>query len=101
MKKSLAVLIQHNLVSFEQNKRGFVEYTANTQNALLYMRFPRYVYSAKTLYGDEAELIVEELLQHGQLTMSLVLTKVTYRLRNTETQGWYLMYMIKLVMIQT
>lgn len=43
-------------------------------------RFPVYLYSSKTLFGDVAELIVEELLLHGQLQMSEVITRVHTRL---------------------
>ena len=81
VKVALTVLIQHNIVNFQQNKHGFVEYTVDVRSLLLHTRFPRYVYSAKTLYGDEAELIVEELLQHGQVSMASVVENVTQRLR--------------------
>ena len=72
--------MQHNVIDYELHKRGFVEYRLNTENVLTRLRFPRYIYSAKMLYGDSAELLVEELLRHGQIEMSRLLDKVTERL---------------------
>ena len=79
-KKALYILMQHNVVDYDLHKRGFVEYRLNTENVLTRLRFPRYIYSAKMLYGDTAELLVEELLRHGQIEMSRLLDKVTERL---------------------
>ncbi|KFQ25715.1 DNA-directed RNA polymerase III subunit RPC3, partial [Mesitornis unicolor] len=52
VKKALCVLIQHNLVSYQLQKRGFVEYEARCTRALgqPLLRYPRYIYTAKTLY---------------------------------------------------
>ena len=87
VKKVLAVLIQHGIVSFELNKKGFVEYTASSHPVVLRGRYPRYVYTTKLLYGDEAELIVEELLHHGQQCMSETVSRVTERLQQTPNTG--------------
>ena len=76
----MCVLIQHHIVSFSLHKRGFVEYASSFERVLLLTRYPRYIYCAKTLYGDAGELIVEEILQHGQMRMSAVVLKVTQRL---------------------
>ncbi|XP_030832771.1 DNA-directed RNA polymerase III subunit RPC3-like [Strongylocentrotus purpuratus] len=81
VKKALCVLIQHNIVKYGLNKRGMVEYTADVEKALLLVRYPRYIYSAKTLYGDIGELIVEEVLHHGEILMSNVVEKVKVRLK--------------------
>ncbi|CAH1796174.1 unnamed protein product [Owenia fusiformis] len=80
VKKGLCSLIQHNMVTFELHKRGFVEYEIRTGVPLLLLRYPRYIYASKTLYGDAAELIIEEILHHGQINMSSVVDKVTNRL---------------------
>ena len=80
MKKALQVLIQHNLVEFGLNKGGFVEYSINIEAVLVRLRFSCYIYTAKMLYGDSAELVVEEILQHGQIEMSRVVKQVTERL---------------------
>ncbi|NXY82470.1 RPC3 polymerase, partial [Alcedo cyanopectus] len=87
VKKALCVLIQHNLVSFQLQKRGFVEYEAQGSRILRILRYPRYIYTAKSLYGDTGELLVEELLLNGQMTMSGVVRKVADRLTDTMEDG--------------
>ncbi|KFZ63095.1 DNA-directed RNA polymerase III subunit RPC3, partial [Antrostomus carolinensis] len=51
VKKALCVLIQHNLVTYQLQKRGLVEYQAHCKRVLRILRYPRYIYTAKTLYG--------------------------------------------------
>lgn len=80
VKRCLAALIQHGIVTFSQHKAGFVEYFASVDNVLSYLFFPQYINCAKTLFGDESELIIEELLHQGQLTMSGTINRVTQRL---------------------
>ncbi|NXW47963.1 RPC3 polymerase, partial [Nyctiprogne leucopyga] len=87
VKKALCVLIQHNLVTYQLQKRGFVEYQAHCKRVLRILRYPRYIYTAKTLYGDTGELIVEELLLNGKMTMSAVVKKVADRLTETMEDG--------------
>ncbi|XP_040189872.1 DNA-directed RNA polymerase III subunit RPC3 isoform X3 [Rana temporaria] len=83
VKKALCVLIQHNLVTYQMHKRGFVEYAAQCESCLRMLRSPRYIYTAKTLYGDTGELIVEELLLNGKMTLTAVVKKVADRLTET------------------
>ena len=80
VKKILCVFIQHNMLTFDYNKKGFIEYTLDSSFIMYRLRFIRYIYCAKTLYGDAAELLIEELLQRGQMMMSEVVTSVTGRL---------------------
>ncbi|KAM4690670.1 DNA-directed RNA polymerase III subunit RPC3 [Rhinophrynus dorsalis] len=87
VKKALCVLIQHNLVTYQLHKRGFVEYIAHVDSCLRILRYPRYIYTAKTLYGDTGELIVEELLLNGKMTLSSVVKKVADRLTETMEDG--------------
>ncbi|NXX99685.1 RPC3 polymerase, partial [Centropus bengalensis] len=87
VKKALCVLIQHNLVSYQLQKRGFVEYEAQCKRVLRILRYPRYIYAAKTLYGDTGELLAEELLLNGQMTMSSLVRKVADRLTETMEDG--------------
>uniref|UniRef100_A0A0B8RPK6 DNA-directed RNA polymerase III subunit RPC3 n=1 Tax=Philothamnus irregularis TaxID=1899461 RepID=A0A0B8RPK6_9SAUR len=87
VRKALCVLIQHNLVIFQQQKRGQVEYEAQCSRMLRILRYPRYIYTAKTLYSDTGELIVEELLLNGKMTMSAVVKKVADRLTETMEDG--------------
>uniref|UniRef100_A0A8C5PTH3 DNA-directed RNA polymerase III subunit RPC3 n=1 Tax=Leptobrachium leishanense TaxID=445787 RepID=A0A8C5PTH3_9ANUR len=87
VKKALCVLIQHNLVSYQIHKRGFVEYVAHSDRCLRILRYPRYIYTAKTLYGDTGELIVEELILNGKMTFSGVVKKVADRLTESMEEG--------------
>ena len=91
--------MQHNMVDYELHKRGFVEYRLNIENVLIRLRFPRYIYSAKMLYGDTAELLVEELLHHGQIEMSRLLDKVTERLNESTEGGIIFTHCIKFALI--
>ncbi|NWY36059.1 RPC3 polymerase, partial [Sylvia atricapilla] len=87
VKKALCVLIQHNLVRYEVQPRGSVEYEAQSERILRILRYPRYIYTAKTLYGDPGELLVEELLLHGHLPMSCAVARVADRLTETMEEG--------------
>ncbi|KAK1151582.1 DNA-directed RNA polymerase III subunit RPC3 isoform X1 [Acipenser oxyrinchus oxyrinchus] len=83
VKKALCVLIQHSLALFRVSRRGQVEYEADCTRVLRLQRYPRYIYTAKTLYGDTGELAVEELLQHGKMSMSAVVRRVADRLTDS------------------
>ncbi|NXK85417.1 RPC3 polymerase, partial [Formicarius rufipectus] len=87
VKKALCVLIQHHLVRYEAHPRGPVEYEARSGRVLRLLRYPRYIYTAKTLYGDPAELLVEELLLHGHLAMSRAVARVAERLSDSREDG--------------
>lgn len=87
VKKALCVLIQHNLVLYQVHRRGVVEYEAQCSRVLRMPRYPRYIYTAKTLYSDTGELIVEELLLNGKMTMSAVVKRVADRLTETMEDG--------------
>uniref|UniRef100_A0A8C8FEM9 DNA-directed RNA polymerase III subunit RPC3 n=1 Tax=Oncorhynchus tshawytscha TaxID=74940 RepID=A0A8C8FEM9_ONCTS len=65
-----------------------VEYRASCERVLRVLRYPRYIYTAKTLYGDTGELIVEEVLQRGHMTLSNTVKTVADRLtHNMEGRG--------------
>ncbi|KFP69465.1 DNA-directed RNA polymerase III subunit RPC3, partial [Acanthisitta chloris] len=51
VKKALCVLLQHGLAEFQAHSRGSVEYEARSERILRLLRFPRYIYAAKALYG--------------------------------------------------
>ena len=64
-----------------------MEYQASCERILGILRYPRYIYTAKTLYSDTGELIIEELLQRGHMTMSSIVKMVADRLtHNMEGQ---------------
>ncbi|KAF2986652.1 hypothetical protein EK904_006744, partial [Melospiza melodia maxima] len=87
VKKALCVLLQHQLARFEAQPRGWVEYEARRERVLRLLRYPRYIYTAKALYGDPGELLVEELLLHGHLPMSAAVARVADRLTETMEGG--------------
>lgn len=72
MKKSLCVLIQHQLVTHELQKKQLTVYRINFDLAIQRIRFPRCIHGAKQLHGDAGELIMEDILQQGHTLMSKV-----------------------------
>ena len=66
------MLIQHQLIKWHHYRGVNKRYTFTVDNMLLRVRFPRYIRTAKVLYGDAGELIIEDLLQHGMSLMSQV-----------------------------
>ncbi|NWU12956.1 RPC3 polymerase, partial [Cephalopterus ornatus] len=87
VKKALCVLLQHDLARYEVQPRGSVEYEARSRRILRILRYPRYIYTAKALYGDPGELLVEELLLHGHLSMSRAVARVAERLTESMEDG--------------
>ncbi|XP_041649687.1 DNA-directed RNA polymerase III subunit RPC3 [Cheilinus undulatus] len=90
VKKSLCVLMQHGVCMFSTARKGPgspPEYRTSCNHILRILRFPRYIYTAKTLYGDTGELIVEELLQRGNMTMSSTVKTVADRLTQNMEEG--------------
>uniref|UniRef100_A0A672NGZ9 DNA-directed RNA polymerase III subunit RPC3 n=1 Tax=Sinocyclocheilus grahami TaxID=75366 RepID=A0A672NGZ9_SINGR len=90
VKKSLCVLVQHGMCTFGAGRRGPagpVEYRINCEHVFHMLRYPRYIYTAKSLYGDTGELIVEEILQRGQMTMSSTVKTVADRLTHNMPEG--------------
>lgn len=90
VKKSLCVLVQHGASTFSSGRKGPgspTEYHASCDRILRILRYPRYIYTAKTLYGDTGELIIEELLQRGHTTMSSTVKTVADRLTQNMAEG--------------
>ncbi|KAF7649519.1 hypothetical protein LDENG_00140160 [Lucifuga dentata] len=87
VKKSLCVLVHHGVCVFSTGRRGPgspAEYQTSCDRILRILRYPRYIYTAKTLYG---ELIIEELLQRGHMTMSSTVKTVADRLTQNMEEG--------------
>ncbi|XP_029959116.1 DNA-directed RNA polymerase III subunit RPC3 [Salarias fasciatus] len=90
VKKSLCVLVQHGLCLYRPGRKGPgspTEYDTSSHLILRILRYPRYIYTAKTLYGDTGELIVEELLQRGHMTLSSTVKSVADRLTQNMEEG--------------
>lgn len=86
------MLVQHGACTFTSGRRGPgspAEYRSSCDRILRILRYPRYIYTAKTLYGDTGELIIEEFLQRGHTTMSSMVKTVADRLtQNMDGQRW-------------
>lgn len=90
VKKSLCVLVQHGLCRFNPGRKGPgspAEYHTSSNLILRILRYPRYIYTAKALYGDTGELIIEELLQRGHMTLSNTVKTVADRLTQNMEEG--------------
>ncbi|XP_028985109.1 DNA-directed RNA polymerase III subunit RPC3 [Betta splendens] len=90
VKKSLCVLVQHGACVFSSRRKGAgspTEYLTSYDRILRILRYPRYIYTGKTLYGDTGELIIEELLQRGHMTMSSIVKTVADRLTQNMEEG--------------
>ncbi|TNN02634.1 hypothetical protein fugu_010121 [Takifugu bimaculatus] len=88
VKKVLCVLVQNGVCVFNHRGPGRpTNYQANSNKILRILRYPRYIYTAKTLYGDTGELIIEELLQRGEMTMSRTVKTVADRLTQNMEDG--------------
>ncbi|KAG8199949.1 hypothetical protein JTE90_006196 [Oedothorax gibbosus] len=84
VKLSLCVLIQHNFCEFFQDEKGRVWYTVKKESVLRLSNYERYAYCAQLLFGDPADLLVEEILNNGKLTMSEAIQKVVERLQDAK-----------------
>lgn len=61
---SLAVLVQYRLVKFNAlETNDIAEYSLLHDKVLLFLRYPRYVYSIQKKFGNPSALLVEELLK--------------------------------------
>lgn len=90
VKKCLCVLVQHGTCIFTSGRKGPgspTEYQTSCDRILRILRYPRYIYTTKTLYGDTGELIIEELLQRGHMTMSSTVKTVADRLTQNMEEG--------------
>ncbi|KAL7978319.1 hypothetical protein Chor_014858 [Crotalus horridus] len=77
--QTLWMISQNTSMSLDQQqKRGLVEYEAQCSRMLRILRYPRYIYTAKTLYSDTGELIVEELLLNDGKTMDYSEVSATF-----------------------
>ncbi|XP_030745567.1 DNA-directed RNA polymerase III subunit RPC3 [Sitophilus oryzae] len=88
IKESLCVLIKYRLVNFKPNKNeNLANYSLNVENVLLMLRYPYYLNHAKKLFGDQSEMIIEEVLQKGFCSASELIIKVFDKLCNNEERS--------------
>ncbi|XP_044749477.1 DNA-directed RNA polymerase III subunit RPC3 [Coccinella septempunctata] len=82
VKEALCILIKYKLVSFERCsfKRSIAEYALCIENVLRMLRYPQYMILIKKKFGDQSEMIIEELLQNGYLTAGNTILNIAERL---------------------
>lgn len=56
---------------------------ASAHAILWKLRYPRYIHCAKMLFGDAAELLVEEILLQGQARLGSAVSKTTSKLNDS------------------
>lgn len=77
VKDSLCILIKYDLVTFKPNKNeNLANYALNSGNVLLMLRYPKYLHHIKKLFGDESEVIIEEILQRGNKPLGQFLAAI-------------------------
>lgn len=59
-------------------------YALNGERVLLHLRYAKYINHIKKKFGDEAEMILEEILQRSYWTASEVIVKVAGRLMQND-----------------
>ncbi|VDK49170.1 unnamed protein product [Anisakis simplex] len=79
LKRSLINLEQHNVLSYRQEDRRII-YSIKPEDVLRLLRSTRCLFIIKTLYGEVAEAIGEELVCRGRLSCSDCLRCVSDRL---------------------
>ncbi|KAF2073065.1 hypothetical protein CYY_005620 [Polysphondylium violaceum] len=92
IKECLIILIQHNLVSYEEfliqltkDERAKLEpndplptdsiYEANLKNAIHRIRFTKFIHFIKASRGDDYSIVIEELIENGRLTMDQIINQ--------------------------
>eukprot|EP00026_Physarum_polycephalum_P004041 Phypoly_transcript_04058.p1 GENE.Phypoly_transcript_04058~~Phypoly_transcript_04058.p1 ORF type:complete len:672 (+),score=150.11 Phypoly_transcript_04058:62-2077(+) len=77
VKECLMVLIQQNIVTAFLEEDNSVRYEIHIENIIMRLRFAKCVAHAKAQFGDEAEIVVEELIEHGRCSIERVITRAT------------------------
>lgn len=80
VRKAIAILEQHGIAHANADTLGRVYYKSYVNDVLRLVRSARCALTAKTLYGEIAEAIIEELIAQGRLACSDCLKRVSTRL---------------------
>lgn len=96
---ALAVLIKFQLVTFRPSDLHptIVEYSLKRDEILYILRYSRYVHLIQTKYGTVGASIVEELLQSGSQTASLVILRCFSNPENKDKLETYRDTLIKMI----
>uniref|UniRef100_A0A0R3RRC1 DNA-directed RNA polymerase III subunit RPC3 n=1 Tax=Elaeophora elaphi TaxID=1147741 RepID=A0A0R3RRC1_9BILA len=80
IRRAMIILEQHGILRFAQDERHRIIYSAQVIDILRLVRSARCSFVAKTLYGEIAEAICEEIISQGRLTCSSCIRRVAARL---------------------
>ncbi|XP_020279904.1 DNA-directed RNA polymerase III subunit RPC3 [Pseudomyrmex gracilis] len=87
VKEGLCVLVKHGFVTYHQDEDNNIEYTIEQNKIIMLLRYPRFIFFVKTCCGDEAEVMIEEVLKHGYITASDVIIKTYKRIEQTPSKS--------------
>nr|CAG4649280.1 EOG090X04YD [Scapholeberis mucronata]SVE93579.1 EOG090X04YD [Scapholeberis mucronata] len=89
VKKALAIMIQHNLVQFQASERNnnMAEYSMIPNNVYCLLRYSKYLYMIKRIYGTAEEVLLEVLLNMGQESASSVIFQSAKRLKEANEES--------------
>ncbi|XP_076639029.1 RNA polymerase III subunit C isoform X2 [Colletes latitarsis] len=85
IKEALCVLIKYDLITHRQTERG-IEYSLAYEKILMILRYPKYMFFVKTVCGDEAEMMLEEVLKNGYITASELIMKTYKRIERSPSE---------------
>lgn len=95
LRNCLLVLVQHNCIQgFRVEVEGaglapsklFTSYIAVVRNILHRMRFPKFLVLVREDLGEEAEALIEGLLEHGRLSLEQLIQRAAARSSKTEAE---------------
>lgn len=95
LKSSLLVLVQHSCVqAYKVEHEGVgsapprvsTSYVPLCDNILHRMRFPKFLLAVREDLGEEAESLVEGLLEHGRLTLEQITQRTAAKAGKTEAE---------------
>eukprot|EP00249_Psilotum_nudum_P011992 c23514_g1_i1 orf=77-1750(+) len=95
LRPCLLVLVQHNCVQgFKVEIEGtglgaskvFTSYICIVENILHRMRFPKFLTLVREEFGEEAEALIEGLLEHGRLTLEQLIQRGAARSGKGESE---------------
>jgi DNA-directed RNA polymerase III subunit RPC3 len=76
----VVILEQHGLVTFRVVDRRTIVYSMRSIDVRRLTMSTRCIFTAKTLFGELAETIVEELFLNGRLTYDQCISRTAQRL---------------------
>lgn len=84
----MVILEHHNLLNMKNTARGIL-YSVSIKEVLRVVRIPRAILIVKTMFGEIAEALFEEIASKGRITCLDCITKVSSRLGNKSPEVNY------------